>query len=73
VATRYGSIKPARLAAGSEGSFQVVLEQAPMESFQIELSLVDKAGAPQAAPAAPAATASDDTTDTDSPTGGDPE
>jgi predicted Zn finger-like uncharacterized protein len=53
VATRYGSITPARLPAGSQGNFQVVLEQAPMESFQIELSLVDKAGAPQAAPAAP--------------------
>jgi len=53
VATRYGSITPARLPAGSSGTFQVVLEQAPMESFQIELSLVDKAGAPQAAPAEP--------------------
>lgn len=53
VATRYGSITPARLPAGSHGVFQVVLEQAPMESFQIELSLVDKAGAPPASPAAP--------------------
>ena len=51
VATRYGSITPARLSAGTEGRFQVVLEQAPMESFQIELSLVDKAGTPQAGPA----------------------
>ena len=50
VATRYGSITPARLLSGTQGTFQVVLEQAPMESFEIELSLVDKAGAPQAAP-----------------------
>jgi len=47
VATRYGSITPARLPPGSHGTFQVVLEQAPMESFEIELSLVDKAGAPR--------------------------
>jgi predicted Zn finger-like uncharacterized protein len=54
VATRYGSITPARLPAGAQGSFQIVLEQAPMESFQIELSLVDKAGVSQDALTPPA-------------------
>ncbi|MCA8902312.1 MAG: zinc-ribbon domain-containing protein [Hyphomonas sp.] len=48
VATRYGPITPAVLTSGGRGTFQVVLEQAPMESFEIELSLVDKAGAPPA-------------------------
>ncbi|MEZ5946115.1 MAG: zinc-ribbon domain-containing protein [Hyphomonas sp.] len=45
VATKYGSITPARLQPGAHGTFQVVLEQAPMESFEIELSLEDKIGA----------------------------
>jgi hypothetical protein len=40
------SHQPACLPA-AQGSFQIVLEQAPMESFQIELSLVDKAGVSQ--------------------------
>lgn len=50
VATRYGPITPARLSAGAAGSFQIVLEQAPMESFEIELSLVDRASAPPQEP-----------------------
>ena len=61
VATKYGSITPARLPPGTHGTFQVVLEQAPMESFEIELSLEDKAGAQKAAPSrAPAEETGDD-------------
>ena len=63
VATRYGAIQPARLSAGSDGRFQVVLEQAPMESFQIELSLVDRADAPRDALAPPDDEAAPETPD----------
>lgn len=41
VATKVSSIKPDSLPAGEAGAFTVVLEQAPMESFEIELSFVD--------------------------------
>ncbi|MEP0316226.1 MAG: MJ0042-type zinc finger domain-containing protein [Hyphomonas sp.] len=46
VATTYGRIRPDRLAAGDAGTFQVVVEQAPMESFEIELKFVDLADMP---------------------------
>lgn len=48
VATKFGRIHPDTLAAGAEGAFQIVLEQAPMESFEIELSFVDTAEIPPA-------------------------
>lgn len=56
VATKFGVIRPAELAAGESGDFQVVIEQAPMESFVIELQFVDHADVPQAATPSPAAT-----------------
>ena len=75
VATRYGAIQPAQLTAGSDGNFQVVLEQAPMESFQVELSLVDRAEAPQdaLAPPAPAEDAALPETAEETPAGEDTE
>ncbi len=59
VATRYGTITPARLPPAARGTFHVVLEDAPVESFEIELTLVDKAGTPPSAPAAAQTDASD--------------
>jgi predicted Zn finger-like uncharacterized protein len=41
VATRVGAITPRVLASGETGDFIVVLERAPMESFNIEVSFVD--------------------------------
>ena len=46
VATKYGRIRPDQLAAGESGTFQVVVEQAPMESFEIELKFVDLSDMP---------------------------
>ncbi|KDA03402.1 MJ0042-type zinc finger domain-containing protein [Hyphomonas oceanitis] len=46
VALKYGSVTPAELNAGATGEFKIVLEQAPMESFEIELSFVDRADVP---------------------------
>ena len=34
------------LDAGATGTFRIVLEQAPMESFEIELSFVDRDDVP---------------------------
>jgi predicted Zn finger-like uncharacterized protein len=48
VALKFGSITPAKLEAGETGTFRIVLEQAPMESFEIELSFIDKADVPPA-------------------------
>ncbi|KJS34887.1 MAG: hypothetical protein VR74_18475 [Hyphomonas sp. BRH_c22] len=48
VALKFGSITPAELEAGETGTFRIVLEQAPMESFEIELSFIDKADVPPA-------------------------
>lgn len=65
VATTYGRIRPDRLAAGEAGDFQVVVEQAPMESFEIELKFVDLAEVPPR-PETPAPDAEDlMATDTD--------
>ena len=50
VATTYGRISPAQLGAGESGSFRVVVEQAPMESFEIELKFVDLSEIPAEAP-----------------------
>lgn len=54
VATRVSAITPPTLGKGQEGNFVVVLEQAPVESFEIELSFVDPDEVPvtpdQAAP-----------------------
>ncbi|MEQ9436354.1 MJ0042-type zinc finger domain-containing protein [Hyphomonas sp.] len=55
VALKFGSITPAALDAGETGTFRIVLEQAPMESFEIELSFVDKADVPLAPESEPAA------------------
>ena len=46
VALKFGAITPAALEAGETGTFMIVLEQAPMESFEIELSFIDKADVP---------------------------
>jgi predicted Zn finger-like uncharacterized protein len=46
VALKFGSITPGELDAGATGTFMIVLEQAPMESFEIELSFVDRADVP---------------------------
>ena len=46
VALKYGSVTPGALGAGATGEFKIVLEQAPMESFEIELSFVDRADVP---------------------------
>ncbi|MEQ8299708.1 MAG: zinc-ribbon domain-containing protein [Hyphomonas sp.] len=48
VALKFGSITPSELDAGQTGTFKIVLEQAPMESFEIELSFVAKADVPPA-------------------------
>lgn len=54
VATKYGPVLPSRLPAGEIGDFQIVLEQAPMESFEIDLSFVARNDVPpQPADAAP--------------------
>ena len=46
VAQKFGTITPGELDAGSTGTFRIVLEQAPMESFEIELSFVDRDDVP---------------------------
>lgn len=46
VATTYGRIRPDALAPGEAGMFRIVVEQAPMESFEIELKFVDLADVP---------------------------
>ncbi|KCZ91639.1 MJ0042-type zinc finger domain-containing protein [Hyphomonas johnsonii] len=46
VAAKYGKVNPVQLPAGETGAFLIVLEQAPMESFEIELSFVDRADIP---------------------------
>jgi predicted Zn finger-like uncharacterized protein len=62
VALKFGTIAPPELDAGQTGTFKIVLEQAPMESFEIELSFVSKADVPpMPAPEPEAATETDDT------------
>ena len=39
-------IRPDALAPGEAGMFRIVVEQAPMESFEIELKFVDLADVP---------------------------
>ncbi|MFT5775721.1 DUF3426 domain-containing protein [Hyphomonas sp.] len=46
VAQKFGTITPSELDAGSTGTFRIVLAQAPMESFEIELSFVDRDDVP---------------------------
>ena len=61
VATRVSAITPRNLGKGQAGSFIVVLEQAPVESFKIELSFVDPDEVPVTpGPTAPAAAGDSD-------------
>jgi hypothetical protein len=46
VATRFGFVSPDELAAGSVGRFTVVIEPAPVESYEIVLSFVDRDDVP---------------------------
>ena len=42
VATQFGMLSPAELAPGESGSFAVTIEPAPIESFEIFLTFVDR-------------------------------
>ena len=53
VSTTYGPIQPETLPAGKTGSFQIVVQQAPIESFEIELSFVPRDQVPATADMTP--------------------
>lgn len=46
VATQHGLVTPSVLEAGAIGTFRVVLEQAPMESYKVQLTFVARADMP---------------------------
>ncbi len=46
VATQLGLIQPGSLDAGAIGTFRVVLEQAPMESYKVQLTFVERSEMP---------------------------
>jgi hypothetical protein len=51
VATRYSYVTPVELAPGEAGQFGVVIEPTPIESYEIELTFVDRAAVPTEPPA----------------------
>ncbi len=53
VADAMSDIRPSKLQPGQSGEFEVIIERAPMESFEIVLSFVEASDAPQIQPAAP--------------------
>ena len=50
VSTRYSFITPGDLAPGEAGQFGVVIEPAPVESFEIELGFVERSEVPRLPP-----------------------
>ncbi len=63
VATQHGLIMPATLEAGAAGTFRVVLEQAPMESYKVQLTFVERTEMPAPPPEPEMPTASDEPVD----------
>lgn len=53
VADAMSNIRPSKLEPGQSGEFEVIIEHAPMESYEIVLSFVDASDTPQIKPAAP--------------------
>ncbi len=51
VATRYAFVTPGSLEPGAAGQFGVVVEPAPVESFEIVVSFVDRSAVPNEPPA----------------------
>lgn len=51
VATRYSFITPGELEPGDSGQFGVVVEPAPVESFEIVVSFVERSAVPNEPPA----------------------
>lgn len=51
VATRYSYVTPVELEPGAAGQFGVVVEPTPVESYEIELSFVDRSAVPTEPPA----------------------
>lgn len=51
VATRYSYVTPMELAPGAVGQFGVVVEPTPIESYEIELTFVDRSAVPTEPPA----------------------
>nr|WP_290922107.1 FxLYD domain-containing protein [Hyphomonas sp. 34-62-18] len=51
VATRYSYVTPVELAPGAVGQFGVVVEPTPIESYEIELTFVDRSAVPTEPPA----------------------
>lgn len=51
VATRFSFVTPAELAPGTAGQFGVVVEPTPIESYEIDLTFVDRSAVPTEPPA----------------------
>ncbi|WP_233351945.1 MULTISPECIES: FxLYD domain-containing protein [Hyphomonas] len=50
VATRYSFVTPVEVAPGDAGQFGVVVEPTPVESYEIELTFVDRSAVPTEPP-----------------------
>nr|WP_300998366.1 FxLYD domain-containing protein [Hyphomonas sp.] len=50
VATRFSYVTPVELAPGAAGQFGVVVEPTPIESYEIELTFVDRSAVPTEPP-----------------------
>ncbi|PKP83139.1 MAG: hypothetical protein CVT79_03610 [Alphaproteobacteria bacterium HGW-Alphaproteobacteria-18] len=50
VATRYSFVTPVEIAPGNAGQFGVVVEPTPIESYELELSFVDRSDVPTEPP-----------------------
>lgn len=55
VATRFSFVTPVELAPGETGQFGVVVEPTPIESYEIELTFVDRSDVPTEPPVEPEA------------------
>jgi predicted Zn finger-like uncharacterized protein len=68
VATEYSFVTPGELAPGASGQFGVVVEPAPVESFEIVVSFVQRSAVPNEPPAEEVPPLQEDTTpDTEDP------